>query len=66
MKLTDMLSDKHPKKSMGLGIRSWPLLSKAFLTEELWKSILGGWDKFLKACQFILGEGQRVRLWHDC
>ena len=49
MRLTDMLSDKHPKKSMGLGIRSWPLLSKAFLTVELWKSILGGWDKFLKA-----------------
>ena len=49
MRLTDMLSDKHPKKSMGLGIRSWPLLSKTFLTEELWKSILGGWDKFLKA-----------------
>lgn len=32
---------------------------------DLWKGIMKGWDVFAHHIDFIVGEGNRVRLWHD-
>ena len=31
----------------------------------LWRSIHEGWESFSKHLSFIVGEGTRIRFWHD-
>uniref|UniRef100_A0A7N2KMS7 Uncharacterized protein n=1 Tax=Quercus lobata TaxID=97700 RepID=A0A7N2KMS7_QUELO len=31
----------------------------------LWRSIHEGWESFSKHLSFVVGEGTRIRLWHD-
>ena len=33
---------------------------------SLWKFIRWGWDNFHQHCSFVVGDGQRVKFWHDC
>ena len=32
---------------------------------ELWRSVYGGWESFSKHLSFVVGEGTRIRFWHD-
>ena len=33
---------------------------------SLWKFIRKGWDTFYYHCSFVVGDGQKVKFWHDC
>ena len=33
---------------------------------SVWKFIRRGWDNFFKYCAFVVGDGKRVKFWHDC
>jgi hypothetical protein len=33
---------------------------------SVWKFIRQGWDSFYSHCSFLVGDGQRVKFWHDC
>jgi hypothetical protein len=33
---------------------------------SVWKFIRRGWDNFLQHCGFAVGDGKRVKFWHDC
>ena len=32
---------------------------------SVWKFIRKGWDTFHSHCSFLVGDGQRVKFWHD-
>ena len=32
---------------------------------DLWRSIHEGWESFSKHLSFVMGEGTRIRFWHD-
>ncbi len=31
----------------------------------MWKFIRRGWDNFFQHCAFVVGDGKRVKFWHD-
>ena len=33
---------------------------------SVWKFIRRGWDNFFQHCAFVVGDGKRVKFWHDC
>ena len=33
---------------------------------NVWKFINKGWDSFYPLCSFEVGDGQKVKFWHDC
>jgi hypothetical protein len=33
---------------------------------NVWKFIRRGWDNFSQHCTFVVGDGKRVKFWHDC
>ena len=45
---------------------SWCLdVGKGPYGVSLWKFIRRGWDTFYHLCSFVVGDGQKVKFWHD-
>lgn len=56
-----------PISSGGMGVRNLKIFNKALLAHGVgsWKNITNGWEVFSCLISFAIGEGSRVRFWHD-